>query len=225
MLFTILYLYYYVIFLFFLFLLVLLLWVNDFGLENSFGFTRTEQVSLIYGIKLLILSELMLFFMCFWGLINFRLISNAFSVFFFYPLLSSYSFAIPYSNLMILLFSSLPIQAAQVFVKLGFLSSTIEEVSQSISCGIVFLCLQWKEFLYSWISLSDCMIGSVFYFTTGLHGLHVFLGLIVFYFILVSMVQFQCYYRIESVKIGSFPLSFSSLYLIEFSLSFFHSSR
>ena len=148
-------------------------WLNDLYIESFLSITLTEQLSLIYGIKLLIISELMLFVACFWCLINFRFISNAFSLFFSFPLLSCYSFSIPFSNLCILLFSSLPLQSAQIFIKIGFLNNTIESLGQSLSCGLLSIILQLKEFLYSYFSLSDCLIGSIFYFTTGLHGFHV----------------------------------------------------
>ena len=131
-----------------------------------------SRLSLIYGIKWLIVSECMLFFACFWSLINFRVISTGFSLFFSFPLFFSYSFGIPFSNLLILLFSGVPIQAAQIFLKIGFLINTIEGLGQCLCCGWLFIILQLKEFLYSYFSLSDVMIGSIFYFTTGLHGLN-----------------------------------------------------
>ena len=180
--------FYFIYFLFVIFFIIFLgllfMWINDFVLENSFGFTRTEQFSMIYGIKLLIFSEWMLFFACFWGIINFRFILNAFSLFFCFPLLSSYSFSLPYSNLLVLLFSSLPIQSASIFYKVGLFIGCIEQLGQTISCGIVFLVLQIKEFFYSYLSISDCIIGSIFYFTTGLHGMHVIFGLLYFFVIL-----------------------------------------
>ena len=39
--------------------------------------------------------------------------------------------------------------------------------------------------MFSFHSLTDCMIGSIFYFTTGLHGMHVLMGLVYFYLILL----------------------------------------
>jgi len=130
----------------------------------------------------------MLFFACFWCMIDFRSISNAYCLFFCFPLLSSYSFAIPYSNVILLPFSSLPIQSASIFYKIGLFNFCIEQPSQTISCGIVSLVLQIKEFLYSYLCMSDSMIGSIFYFTTGLHGAHVFSGLLSFFFLLMSCV-------------------------------------
>jgi len=104
------------------------------------------------------------------------LISPGFSLFFSYPLLSSYSFTIPISNLLILVFSTVPIQAVQLFIKIGFLILSIEALAQSICCGFLFIILQCSEFLYSYFSLSDCIIGCIFYLTTGLHGIHVLFG-------------------------------------------------
>jgi len=55
--------------------------------------------------------------------------------------------------------------------------------------GISFLCFSRSNNYCS--SLSDCMIGSVFYFTTGLHGFHVLLGpflsFIILYFLILRM--------------------------------------
>ena len=113
-------------------------WLNDLLLESILALTLTEQFPLINGIKWLIVSEWMLFYACFWSLIHFRLISPGFSLLFPYPLLSSCSFAIPVSNLFTPLFSSVPIQAAQIFVKIGFLILTIEGLGQSVCCGFLF---------------------------------------------------------------------------------------
>ena len=187
-------------------------WLNDLYIESFLSITLTEQLSLIYSVKLLIISELMIFVACFWCLINFRFISNAFSLFFSFPLLSCYSFSIPFSNLCILLFSSLPLQSAQIFIKIGFLNNTIESIGQLFSCGLLSIILQLKEFLYSYFSLSDCLIGSIFYFTTGLHGFHVIIGTFLFFLILFFMLYI---YKINAIN---------SLYFIEYSFPLFLSS-
>jgi len=188
-------------------------WLNDLYIESFLSITLTEQLSLIYGIRLLIISELMLFLACFGCLINFRFISNAFSLFFTFPLLSCYSFSIPFSNLCILLFSSLPLQSAQIFIKIGFLNNSIESLCQSLSCGLLFIILQLKEFIFSYFSLSDCLIGSIFYFTTGLHGLHVIIGTFLF-FLVTGFLQYY----------SSLVNSISSFYFMEYSFSLFLSS-
>ena len=178
---------YWVIIVFFVFSALLSPRINDPPIENSFGFTITEQFPLIYGIKLLILSELMLFFARSRGPINSRFISNAFSLFSRFPLLSSYSFAIPHSNVIVPPFPSPAIQSAQTSYKVGSFIGRIEQPGQTISSGIVLLVSQIKEFLYPYLPIPDRMIGPIFYPTTGLHGAHASLGLLHFYLILLSM--------------------------------------
>ncbi len=93
--------------LFILWLLILWLsiinWLVDFLIESFIALTVPEQWALIVGIKLLSLSELMLFFACFWCYIHFRLIEHILFLF-FVPLLSCSSFSIPFVNLLMLLF-------------------------------------------------------------------------------------------------------------------------
>ena len=75
---------------------------------------------------------------------------------------------------------------------------------------IYFIILQCKEFLYSYFSLTDCLIGSIYYMTTGLHGFHVLLGsflfLIILFYIMFELIQ--PFYFMEF----SFPLFLSSYY-------------
>ena len=168
---------------------VILLWLIDYFIESFIALTIIEQLSLITGIKLLLLSEFMLFFACFWCYINFRLIGSYF-ISLVFPLLSLYSFGIPFTNLLLLLFSSLPIQSSQIFIKVGLLSYSIEGLGQSLSAGFYFIVLQFKEFLYSYFSISDGIIGSIYYFTTGLHGFHVLIGSFLFFIILFYLSFF-----------------------------------
>nr|YP_010729739.1 Cox3 [Calcarina hispida]WEF49979.1 Cox3 [Calcarina hispida] len=196
-----------------LFLLLLwlsiILWLVDLLIESFIALSIIEQLSLIVGIKSLLLSELMLFFACFWCYINFRFIGSILFIF-YYPLLSCYSFSIPFTNPLILLFSSLPIQSSQLFIKIGFLNYSIEGLGQSLSAGFYSIILQCKEFLYSYFSLSDCLIGSIHYLTTGLHGFHVLLGSFLF-FIILFYIMFSITYPFYFMEF-SFPLFLSSYY-------------
>ena len=161
----------------------------------------------------------MLFIACFWCLINFKIISNSFILFFSFPLLSCYTFSIPFSNLLILLFSSFPLQSTNIFIKIALLNNSIESISQSLGCGLLFIILQLKEFIYSYFSLSNNLIGSIFYFTTGLHGLHVIIGSFLFFlilFILMMDQSFNYYYL--------YIINFYSLFFIEYSFPIFLSS-
>ena len=156
-------------------------------------------------------------------MINFRVISTGFSLFFSFPLFFSYSFGIPFSNLLILLFSGVPIQAAQIFLKIGFLINTIEGLGQCLCCGWLFIILQLKEFLYSYFSLSDVMIGSIFYFTTGLHGFHVLFGSFGFFLTLWLIIFSMNDYSLTSINEIDYCLflAFYSCFFLFFSLLLF----
>jgi heme/copper-type cytochrome/quinol oxidase subunit 3 len=94
----------------------------------------------------------------------------------FYPLFNFSALALPFTNLMVLLYSTLPGQSSLAFGKIGALVLTMESLGQLVACGVVFLTLQIMEFLYSLYALSDLFVGSIFYFTTSIHGLHVVAG-------------------------------------------------
>jgi len=190
--------------------LFIIYWLVDYYIECFMGFTMIEQMSVVIGIKLLLISEFMLFIACFWAYINFRIVGSVFLLFQF-PLLPTFTYAIPFSNLLILVFSSLPIQSTQLLIKFGNLNYSIEGLGQTLAFGFCFILMQCKEFFYSYFSLSDCFIGSIYYFTTGLHGVHVILGSLLFYFILFFLTMYSStvpFYCTES----TFNLFLSSYY-------------
>ena len=87
---------------------------------------------------------------------------------------------IPLANVLILLYSSLPLQAAQIWIKKGVRSRTLECVAQAIGSGVLFLYLQLKEYTTAFFTISDSFYGCGFYVTTGLHGIHVSIGTLAF---------------------------------------------
>ena len=75
----------------------------------------------------------------------------------------------------------LAIQPAQLYIKSADLLHAIESIGQGIFRPLSFINLQFSEMLYSYYPLSPNIIGSIFYLTTGLHGLHVIVGSFVFF--------------------------------------------
>ena len=169
---------------------------------------------MIIGIKLLILSELMLFFACFRILFNFKLLSSfGFFIIYYYlfNFINCFSYAIPLTNLILLVCSSVPVHNSSIFIKQGILFC-INSLSLIILFGLFFIFLQCNEFYYSYFSLSDCLIGSIFYFTTGLHGFHVLIGIhlffIIFTFLLIIHFNYDSMYLMEN----HLSLFFTSFY-------------
>ena len=60
-------------------------------------------------------------------------------------------------------------------------------LSLTIFLALLFTCLQFYEYRVSELSIRDGICGSLFYFSTGFHGLHVILGSIFLFFNLVRM--------------------------------------
>lgn len=142
---------------------------------ESFVYFNYNELAILYlAFKLFILSEFLIFCSLFGS--YFILLSVHLSAIFVVVA------AIPFANLLILLYSSFSAQSCLIFVKLGFLHNVVEGLAQTISIGFLFLCLQFKEFLFSVFSYSSSFMGSLTYFTTGLHGLHVIIGLLLLLF-------------------------------------------
>ena len=161
--------------------------------------------------KLMLISELLLFISCFWCVINIRFMCSPLSLFSIIPFISSNAFSIPFSNLIILLYSSYPLNGSQLALKTGDLLINITLLKTCISFAVLFLILQLKEFLYSFFSLSDCIIGSISYFTTGLHGIHVLFGSFSLFILLY-------YYYNDFIGRLHFFISFISSNVIFFSM-------
>lgn len=158
---------------------------------ESFIFFNYNELSILYtGFKLFILSELLIFLSLFASYFNYMLLSVSMSSLSLFVIF----FSIPFSNLLILLYSSFSVQSSLIFIKFGYFYNVIEGISQTISIGILFLVLQFKEFLFSIYSYSSSFLGSLLYFTTGLHGLHVIIGLLFllfsFFVLFLSSISF-----------------------------------
>ena len=163
--------------------LVLSSWWCDLLVESNEGRNGIRvQNNIITGFKLFLISESMIFFSCFWGCLNLCLLPNSFLINNF-PANGSlpiWPWGIPSSNLFLLLYSSLPLQAAQIWIKVGVKGRTNEALSHALGTALLFLVLQLKEYTAAFFTLSDSIFGSDFYGTSGLHGLHVTTGVLAF---------------------------------------------
>ena len=162
---------------------VLSSWWCDLLVESNEGrMGYRVQNNIITGFKIFLISESMIFFSCFGGWLDIGLLPNIFLINNFPPngALPIFPFGIPSSNLFLLLYSSLPLQGGQIWIKLGVKGRSSEGLSHALGTGILFLDLQLKEYTGAFFTLSDSIFGSDFYGTSGLHGLHVTTGLLGF---------------------------------------------
>jgi cytochrome c oxidase subunit 3 len=136
---------------------------------------------------LFILSEVMLFFAFFWSFFHFSLIPSI-AVGAIWPPEGTQvldAWGLPFVNTLLLLTSGVTITIAHAYI--------LEASSQAryahsgfatyllftIILGLVFLCCQGYEYKYGVkFSWRDNIYGSIFFITTGFHGLHVTIGVL-----------------------------------------------
>lgn len=134
-----------------------------------------ERHRLILGVRLFILSEIMLFGAFFAAYFVLRAQSPAWppTTEFERPGLPLVGF-----NTLLLLSSSVTMQWAMTRIGRDDRPGFRRGLLATLSLGFVFLCIQVFEFANNGFGISDGIFGSTFYALTGLHGAHVFTGLL-----------------------------------------------
>ena len=156
------------------------LWWKDIIREGTFQGHHTKKVQkgLKYGMLLFIVSEIMFFFAFFWAFFAASL-SPSHEVGCFWPppgidVLSAWE--IPLLNTAILLLSGATCTWAHNLIVIGKRQEAIISLGLTILLGIIFTFLQGFEYMSTNFSMSDSIYGSVFFLSTGFHGLHVLIG-------------------------------------------------
>jgi cytochrome c oxidase subunit 3 len=159
---------------------ILILWFRDIIHEATLQGCHTLQVQqgLRLGFKLFIVSEAMFFFGFFWAFFHASL-SPTIEIGSEWPpmvinVLSPFS--IPLLNTLILLLSGCSITCSHHAFRAGLLRLSLVYLLITLFLAVFFLFCQIFEYFNSSFDISDGIYGSVFFMTTGFHGLHVFLG-------------------------------------------------
>lgn len=87
-------------------------------------------------------------------------------------------------NTAILVFSSFTIWWAEKRLAAGDRQGFIRGLIVTLMLGATFLVVQVNEYIHLGFTPKDTIFGTTFYLLTGLHGLHVFVGLCAIYFAL-----------------------------------------
>ncbi len=168
---------------FVLVLIILYKWWRDIVREGTFEGQHTMRVQrgLRMGMILFIASEVMFFFAFFWAFFHSSL-NPTFYIGGVWPpayihILNPWK--VPLINTIILLTSGATVTAAHHLIVEGRSSQKAEiALDCTVALGVIFLFLQWFEYTTAPFSISDGVYGSIFYMTTGFHGIHVLIGTI-----------------------------------------------
>jgi heme/copper-type cytochrome/quinol oxidase subunit 3 len=185
-----------------LLLLSMAIWWRDVIREATWQGYHTVKVQrgLRIGFALFILSEIMFFFSVFWAFFHSSLSPSVElgSVWppIGLPILNPWH--IPFLNTLVLLMSGITITLAHHAIvngtklaNLGFLLT--------IFLAIFFTALQVYEYIVAPFEFSDGVYGTTFFFSTGFHGFHVFIGTC---FILVCWIRLNLGHFTPSHHLG-----------------------
>jgi cytochrome c oxidase subunit 3 len=181
----------------------MVLWFRDVITEGTYEGHHTSfvQRGLTVGVALFIVSEVFAFVSVFWAYFHSSLAPTI-------ELGSSWPpvgiepldpFAIPLLNTILLLSSGATITYAHHALIQGNRNGAILGTFLTLVLAIAFTGLQGLEYMQASFSITDSVFGTVFFASTGLHGLHVIVGTI---FILVGFFRIIAYHLTDAHHLG-----------------------
>ena len=153
----------------------ILLWTRDIVIEGSFLGDHTKQVQegLIIGFILFIISEVFAFISVFWAYFHSAL-SPAVELGSTWPpvgIIPLDTFSLPLFNTIILLSSGAFVTYGHHALIGGNRKGAILGTLLTIIFAVIFTALQYYEYSEAAFTMSDSVYGTVFFASTGLHGL------------------------------------------------------
>ena len=166
-------------------------WWRDIIRERTFQGLHTKNIYklLRLGIILFILSELIFFFSFFWSYLHSAL-SPRVEIGRLWPPKNINQFnpyEIPFLNTIILLSSGISITWSHYSLLFNNKFKILLTLLLTIILGIIFTFIQIIEYKESYFCFNDSIYGSLFYLTTGFHGIHVIIGTIFLIIILFRL--------------------------------------
>ena len=148
--------------------------------ESRYGFhTRKVQNGLRLGMILFIVSEVIFFFAFFWAFFHYSLIPSV-AIGNVWPPFGTQelnAWGLPFVNTLLLLASGVTITIAHAYIVKNHHRGFSFYLFLTILLGVTFLFCQGYEYKYGVkFSWRDNIYGSIFFITTGFHGLHVTIG-------------------------------------------------
>lgn len=169
---------------------VMYTWWRDIVREASYEGNHTIQVQtgLRNGMLLFILSEVMFFFSFFWAFFHSALAPTP-EIGSLWPPLgieTINAWGVPLLNTVLLLSSGATITWAHHAIVCGHRKNALLGLTLTVFLAIIFTLLQAVEYIESTFSISDGVYGSIFFLSTGFHGIHVIIGTI---FLIINLIR------------------------------------
>jgi cytochrome c oxidase subunit 3 len=165
-----------------LLLVCIVFWLNAVINESVYGGFHTipVQKGIRLGVGLFIVAEAMFFFPFFWAFFH-AAISPTIWIGTVWPPLGIATidpFKFPLFNTYILVLSGVSVTWSHYALCRGSYGQALMGLVNTLLPGLFFLFVQYIEYCNAGFTISDGIYGTTFYMTTGLHGLHVFMGVL-----------------------------------------------
>lgn len=189
--------------------LIAIFWWRDVIREAMSGYhTITVQRGLYIGFLLFLLSEIMLFISFFWAFFHSSL-APVVEISCIWPpkgISAINPWGLPLYGTCVLLASGFVLTLAHHAILHGYKYLGLFNMGLCILLGGLFVFLQYNEYYFAQFTISDTVWGSVFYLTTGLHAIHVIIGVC---FLFVGFIRL---YFDNFTKTHNLGLEFAILY-------------
>lgn len=176
-------------------------WWRDITRERTFQGIHTINVIklLRLGIILFIISEIFFFISFFWTFFHISL-SPRIEIGNLWPpkiILPFNPYNIPLLNTIILLRSGVSITWSHYIILSNNYKESLKSLTITLILGIYFTILQYIEYYESRFTISDSIFGRIFFLITGFHGIHVIIGSLFIFIILIRLnkLQFSKYHH------------------------------
>nr|QKK69303.1 cytochrome c oxidase subunit III [Anterhynchium abdominale] len=165
---------------FLLLFMILLQWWRDVTRESTFQGCHTMSVinNMRMGMILFIISEIFFFISLFWTYFHSSL-APSIEIGMLWPpkgikMFNPYD--IPLLNSIILISSGMTISWSHYSMISNKMKNSFLSLNITILLGLIFSFFQYIEYNEAPFTISDSSFGSIFFLTTGFHGLHVIIG-------------------------------------------------
>nr|ARX96632.1 cytochrome c oxidase subunit 3 [Osmia excavata] len=183
------------LFFFNMFILIssMFLWWRDVIRESTFqGFHSLSVMKLMkFSMILFIISELFFFISLFWAYFH-AMSSPSIEIGLLWPpknIIMFNPFSIPLLNSLILISSGISLTWSHNSLLNSNYKESMISLMITIILGMYFSSLQFIEYLEAPFCLNDSTFGSIFFMTTGFHGLHVIIGIIFLSFTFIRLIN------------------------------------
>nr|DBA43876.1 TPA_asm: COX3 [Bombus polaris] len=170
-----------------------LMWFRDIIRESTFQGMHSLYIIMMmkFSMIMFIISELFFFISFFWTFFH-NSISPSIEINLYWPpkMINFFNpFEIPLLNSIILIMSGFTVTLSHYNLLNNKFKSSILTLMITIILGLYFNFMQVFEYYNSFFCINDSIYGSIFYLSTGFHGIHVLIGTFMLSISLIRMMN------------------------------------